>query len=52
MMILPFALATNALHEYNARRLVQFMDAMPAANPTAPKLTLEEINNLVHELRS
>lgn len=51
MMILPYGLAIEALREYNARRLTQFMDAMPPANADAPELTLEEINKLVHELR-
>lgn len=51
MMILPYALATEALHEYNAKRLTQFMDAMPPANADAPELSEEEINKLVHELR-
>ena len=41
---------TEALREYNARRLTQFMDAMPAANVDAPELTLKQINKLVHEL--
>jgi hypothetical protein len=31
--------------------LTQFMDAMPATNVDAPELTLEQINELVHELR-
>jgi antitoxin (DNA-binding transcriptional repressor) of toxin-antitoxin stability system len=51
MMILPYALATDALRAYNAQRLVQFMDAMPAASSLAPELTDDEINELVHELR-
>lgn len=51
MMILPFGLATEALREYNARRLTHFMDAMPAANADAPELTSEQISKLVHELR-
>jgi antitoxin (DNA-binding transcriptional repressor) of toxin-antitoxin stability system len=51
MMILPYILAAEALKEYNARRLIGFMDAMPPAHPDAPELTLEEINDLVHELR-
>lgn len=51
LMILPYKLATEALREYNARRLVQFMEAMPVADAEAPELTLEEINKLVHELR-
>lgn len=51
MMILPYSLATEALRDYNARKLVQFMDAMPSANADAPNLTLEQLNKLVHELR-
>lgn len=51
MMILPYSLATEALRDYNARKLVQFMDAMPSASADAPNLTLEQINDLVHELR-
>ena len=51
MMILPYSLATEALRDYNARKLVQFMDAMPTANADAPNLTLEQLNKLVHELR-
>lgn len=51
MMILPYALATEALREYNARRLAEFMDAMPPASQDAPELTLEELDRLVHELR-
>jgi hypothetical protein len=50
MMILPYTLATEALREYNARRLVQFMDGM-SASTNAPALSQEEINDLVHELR-
>ena len=51
MMILPYALATEALRDYKARKLAQFMDAMPAAHADAPSLTTEDINQLVHELR-
>lgn len=51
LMILPYALATEALRDYKARKLAEFMDAMPAANTDAPQLSLEEINQLVHELR-
>jgi len=51
LMILPYVLATEALREYNARQLAQFMDAMPPAGPHAPELTLEQFNDLVHELR-
>ena len=51
MMILPYSLATEALRDYKARKLVQFMDAMPTANADAPNLTLEQLNKLVHELR-
>ncbi len=51
MMILPYSLATDALRDYNARKLVQLMDAMPSANADAPNLTLDQLNKLVHELR-
>jgi len=51
MMILPYAMASEALRDYNARKLAQFMDSMPQANPTAPELSAEQINALVHELR-
>ena len=51
LMILPYALATEALRDHNARKLVAFMDAMPSAHADAPELTPEQINNLVHELR-
>jgi len=30
MMILPYSLATEVLRDYNARKLVQFMDVMPS----------------------
>jgi hypothetical protein len=32
--------------------LAQFMDGMPPANADAPNLTLEQLNNLIHELRA
>ena len=51
MMILPYALATDALREYSARKLAQYMDAMPTAHADALGLTLEQINSLVHDLR-
>jgi prevent-host-death family protein len=51
MMILPYSLSTEALRDYNARKLVEFMDVMPSANADAPNLTLEQLNKLVHELR-
>jgi prevent-host-death family protein len=51
MMILPYALATEALRDYNARKLVQFMDSMPSAMPDAPDLSLEQMNKLVHDVR-
>ena len=51
MMILPYKLATEALREYNAHRLVQFMDAMQPVKPGIPELSEIEINDLVHELR-
>lgn len=52
MMILPFALASDALREYNARRMVNFMETMPPVNVGAPELSLSDINALVHELRA
>lgn len=51
LMILPYGLAAEALRDYNARKLSEFMEAMPSAHPDAPNLTLEQINSLVHELR-
>jgi len=51
MMILPYGLATEALRAYHARRLVDFMDAMPAARADAPELSQEDILRLVHEYR-
>lgn len=51
LMILPYGLAAEALRDYNARKLAQFMDAMPSANSDAPNLSIEQINQLVHELR-
>ena len=51
MMILPYSLATEALRDYNARKMVQFMDVMPLVNADAPNLSLEPLNNLVHQLR-
>ena len=51
MMILPYSLAAEALRDYNARKLVQFMDALSPASNDAPNLTPEQLNDLVHELR-
>jgi antitoxin (DNA-binding transcriptional repressor) of toxin-antitoxin stability system len=51
LMILPYTLAEQALRDYNARKLVQLMDNMPPAHASAPSLTLEQFNELVHELR-
>lgn len=51
LMILPYSLASEALQDYKARKLLQFMDGLPTANAQAPELTLDEINQLVHELR-
>jgi prevent-host-death family protein len=51
LMILPYSLAEQALRDYNARKLVQLMDNMPPAHDSAPSLTLEQFNELVHELR-
>jgi prevent-host-death family protein len=51
LMILPYSLAEQALRDYNARKLVQLMINMPPAHDSAPSLTLEQFNELVHELR-
>ncbi len=52
LMILPYSLAAEVLRDYHARKLAQFMDAMPPTSKDAPNLlTLEQINALVHELR-
>lgn len=51
MMILPYALAVEALREYKARRMVDFMDQMKPAAANHPALTDEQISELVHELR-
>ena len=51
MMILPYAVAEEALREYHAQRLVRFMDAMPPASGDAPELKAAEFTQLVHELR-
>lgn len=51
MMILPYAVAMEAMREYNARRLIRFMDGSPPADSAAPELSPDEINDLVHELR-
>ena len=51
MMILPYALAEQALRDYHAQQMVRFMDAMPPAHAQAPDLSLEALTQLVHELR-
>ena len=51
LMILPYSLAEQALRDYNARKLVELMDNMPPTHADAPNLTLEQFNELVHELR-
>jgi antitoxin (DNA-binding transcriptional repressor) of toxin-antitoxin stability system len=51
LMILPYSLATEALRDYHARKLAEFMQSTPRADAAAPELTLEQINSLVHELR-
>lgn len=51
MLILPYAIGSDALRQYNARRMAQFMDALPPANPDAPQLTDDELTALIHELR-
>jgi prevent-host-death family protein len=51
MLILPYAIGSDALRQYNARRMAQFMDALPPSNPNAPELTDDELTKLIHELR-
>lgn len=51
MMILPYAMAVEALRRYHARKLVQFMDAMPHASTDVKNFTLDQIDDLAHELR-
>lgn len=52
MLILPYGIGSDALRQYNARRIAQFMDSLPPANPDSPELTEEDLTNLIHELRS
>jgi prevent-host-death family protein len=51
LMILPYGIAEEALHAYNAKKMIDFMNNMPPSLPGAPDLNLAEINALVHELR-
>lgn len=51
MMILPYDLAEAALRAYHSKQLLMLMDDMPPANADAPELTLEQIDQWVHELR-
>lgn len=51
MMILPYAIAQEALKMFKAQKMIQFMNEMPLSNPEAPDLSLTDINALVHELR-
>lgn len=52
MMILPYEYAQEVLRIFNAQKMIRYMDSMPPTNPNAPDLSLEDINKLVHELRS
>lgn len=52
MMILPFAVAQEALRAYQAQKMMRFMDAMPPVNADAPNLSLDDFAALVHELRT
>jgi antitoxin (DNA-binding transcriptional repressor) of toxin-antitoxin stability system len=51
MMILPYEMAQGAIKAYKAQKMIDFMDALPAVDSTAPDLSLADINALVHELR-
>ncbi len=52
LMILPHALGQRAMQAYNARRLVDLMDAAPQSKPDAPVLSEREFADLVRELRA
>ena len=53
LMILPYAQGQEALRLLAAQRMGAFLDGLPGefVDPTAPAVSLKEINNLVHELR-
>lgn len=51
LMILPYGIAEEALHAYNAKKMIDFMKSMPPTLAGAPDLNLDEINALVHQLR-
>jgi len=51
LMILPYDMATAALRSYRSRKLVQLMDEAPASSGSS-ELSLDQINQLVHEFRS
>lgn len=50
LMILPYEVGLEAMRLYRADRMIQFMKNM-TTNDEAEKLTMEDINRLVHELR-
>jgi prevent-host-death family protein len=52
MMILPYSMAQDALRVFNAQKFIRTMNEMPPTNPSAPDLSLAQINDLVHELRA
>jgi len=52
MMILPYSIAQEALRVYHAQKFAKTMDSMPPSNPNAPDISLAQINDIVHELRS
>lgn len=51
-MLVPFEIGQEAVRLHNATRFSEFLKSMSPAKPDAPDLTDEEINRLVHELRT
>jgi len=51
LMILPYDMGTEALRSYLARQLVQLMDDAPVS-PSSTELSLDQVNQMVHELRA
>ena len=51
LMILPYDVGTEAMRLYKAEQMKQFMQSMKTSE-AAEALNFEDINRLVHELRS
>lgn len=50
LAIVPYDVWKEAMRLYKVAQMKQYMDALKT-NPEAEKLTLDDINKLVHELR-